>query len=289
MGEKTAYFSIFKHFSASGASKNPSDNLILTPQALVEAFPRVWQIPTAKMTETLHIIPLRTVRFNDRNSILSAYSLERGPLSLTIPEGKGKGAVRARALTAPLTLIEAEVDIRPGRTIYPLRDPRAILPLSSVRSNPVKIAISQFLAEVLASMFREGQPDEILYRFVADSIEILDSLEMGRIANFHLCFLYHLSHIVGVGPDLSGWSEGSVFDLREGRYTCVLPPHPDFLAPAESATARILDRLSYPTMHLLRLNREQRNRILDIELQFLSIHYSSLASLKSTEVLRSLF
>lgn len=241
------------------------------------------------MSETLHIIPLRSIRFNDRHSILSAYSLERGPLSLMLPEGRGKSAIRQRALMAPFTLIECEVGIRPGRTIYPVSDPRAVTPLTSLRTNPVKIAISQFLAEILTSVLREGQPDEILYRFIADSIEIFDGLEMGKIANFHLCFIYNLSHVIGIGPDFTGWEPGCMFDLREGRYTNAVPPYPDFLLPEESMTARLIDRISYPTMHLLKLNHIQRNRILDIELQYLSIHYSSLTSLKSLDVLRSLF
>lgn len=241
------------------------------------------------MSETLHIIPLRSIRFNDRHSILSAYSLERGPLSLMVPEGSGKGAVRQRALMTPFTLVECEVGIRPGRTIYPIKDPRAVAPLTSLRTNPIKIAVSQFLAEVLTSVLREGQPDEILYRFIADSIRIFEGLERERVANFHICFLYNLSHVIGIGPDFTGWEPGSMFDLREGRYTAAVPPYPDFLPPEESMTARLIDRISYPTMHLLKLNHLQRNRILDIELQYLSIHYSSLSSLRSLEVLRMLF
>lgn len=241
------------------------------------------------MKETLHLIPLRNTRFNDRNSILFAYSLEKGPLSLLIPQGTGKGAVRVRAVVMPLTLVECEVDIRHGRNIYPVSDPRPIVSLVSLRSNPVKIAVSQFLAEVLTSILRDEQPDETIYRYIAESIQIFDRLEMSRVANFHLCFIYHLSHALGIGPDLSGWSQGCVFDLREARFVSTVPLHTDFLSAEESELVRILERLSFSTMHLLKINHLHRNRILDMELQFLSIHYSSLSSLKSLEVLRTLF
>ena len=42
------------------------------------------------MKETLHLIALRTVRHNERNSILTAYTLERGMMSFLQPAGGGK-------------------------------------------------------------------------------------------------------------------------------------------------------------------------------------------------------
>ena len=97
--------------------------------------------------QTLHCIALRTVKYNDRHSILTAYTREHGRMSFLLPAGSGKEAARRRALMMPMGLFECTADLRPGRDIPPMREPAPILPLHGIRSNPVKGLIAMFLAE----------------------------------------------------------------------------------------------------------------------------------------------
>ena len=45
------------------------------------------------MLRELHCIALRTIKYNERHSILSAYSLEVGRVSFLVPAGAGKEAL----------------------------------------------------------------------------------------------------------------------------------------------------------------------------------------------------
>ena len=64
------------------------------------------------MYRPLNCIALRTVRYSDRNSILSVYTLQQGRMSLLVPAGTGKAAARLRALLMPLGRFDCVADIR---------------------------------------------------------------------------------------------------------------------------------------------------------------------------------
>lgn len=241
------------------------------------------------MSETLHVICLRTTRYSDRHAILSAYSLERGAVSLLVPEGRSRGAVRVRALTMPLSIGECEVDVRPGRSVYNFHDLRPLTALSGLRGNPMKGAVAHFLAEVVSGVLREGQPDRAMYEYVARSIVLFDGMATRVAVDFHLWFLYRLAVVAGVAPDVSTWREGRYFDMADGVFRVSPPLHTHYLSPDESRVVALMDRVSYRAMRCLGLNHTQRNRMLDVALEYFGMHYPGVSSLKSLDVLRTLF
>lgn len=241
------------------------------------------------MRVPLHIISLRTVVHNDRHDLLWAYSLEAGRVTFAIPAGQGREASRRRALLMPLGMVECMAEMKPGRDIHIMLEPRAIHPLPGLRSNPMKAAVAMFLAEVLAAVTREGAPDETMFRFVEASVMALDALPAAEVANFHICFLFGLGCLMGIEPDVEGYSQGMIFDMIDGRFRSTAPIHGDFLDPQESQALVTLSRITYANMHAFRLTRHQRNRLLDGILRYFSIHLSQLGQLRTLDVLRTLF
>ena len=118
------------------------------------------------MKQKMQFIALRTVRHNDRHSILSAYSAECGRVAFAIPAGAGKEASRRRALLMPMSIVECVADIKPGREVSLMSEPRALAPLMGLRTNPIKSSIALFLAEVLGVVLRDGPPDSTLYKYI---------------------------------------------------------------------------------------------------------------------------
>lgn len=241
------------------------------------------------MKETLHIIALRTVRYSDRSDILSAFSLERGPVSFIIPAGKGREASRRRALLMPLGAVECSADIRPDRSIHPMTSPRLMAPLHSLRISPVKTTLTMFVAEALSVLLRETQPDATLWHFILDSALALDDMPDRRAANFHICFLVRLGALLGIEPDTSLYRPGKVFDMIDGTFRSSAPAHSEFLTGSDAAVAATLPRLNYRNMYRLKLTRAERARLLDAVLRYYALHYAPIDNLHSTDILRSLF
>lgn len=234
------------------------------------------------------MITLRTVRYNDRHSIVSAYTLERGRMSFLQPAGAGREASRRRALMMPLGLVEGVADMRPGRDVHPLGQTRALEPLAQLRSNPVKMSLAMFLAEVLGAILHDAQPDPLIWRYVAESVRVLDALPGSRLANFHICFLMRLGPLVGIEPDTSSYAPGRLFDMADGIFRLTAPTHRDYLPPDESAAIYQMTRISYANMHLFAMTRDERARMLDGVLHYYSIHYAPLGNLHSLDILRGL-
>lgn len=238
---------------------------------------------------TTHLIILKTVRYSDRHSILSAYSRESGRVSLLSPAGTGREASRLKALTMPMSLCECEVHPRPGRDVMPMRQLRTLAPLASLRADPLKTMTAMFLAEVLDASLQGSQADEALFDFIDASVRTLDASAPAAAANFHICFLYSLSRHLGIEPDASTFCHGSVLDLADGLWRQSLPLHRDYLDVRDSAVAHAISRMTYANMHRFRFNRQDRHAIIERILDYYAIHLTPrLRQLRSLDILSSL-
>lgn len=241
------------------------------------------------MKQTFHLIVLRTVRHNERHDILTAYTLEGGRMAFAVNAGRGRSASRARALLMPLSLVECEADVKAGREVHTLMQPRALVALHGISCSPVKATVALFLAEVLEIVFRDGPADRAVWRYVAESITLFDALEAGRTANFYAVFLFGLARVLGIAPDTGGYRAGMVFDMAEGVFRQTAPLHGHYLTAADSAAVVTLSRLTYGTMHRWRISRPERRRILEELLRYYTLHYAAMGNLKSLDVVRTIF
>lgn len=240
------------------------------------------------MYQTIHAVALRTIKYNDRSSILTAWSSELGRVALLMPAGNGAESRRRRALTMPLSLFEGVVDVRPGRDVMQISDLKGALKGSDIGANPVRATVAMFLAEVLTAITREGGPDAALWRFLEDSVETLGRLKGNALANFHLVFLTRLATVLGLEPDMSTWSPGKWFDLSDGFFRRSRPLHDHCLEPRQARMARLLLSLTgYDKLALLPFSRNTRREALETILRYYTLHHSPLDNLHSLPVVRA--
>lgn len=241
------------------------------------------------MKQTLNIIALRSVKHNEKTNILSALSLELGPVSLIQPAGNGREATRRRALLMPLGIAECVADLRPNRDIHTIGQVRPLAPLANLRLDPVKSTIALFLADALSIMLRDNQPDTKIWNFIHSSILTLDTIPSSRIANFHIAFLIQIAALIGIYPDISSYSNGSLFDLLNGIFRPSAPNHRDFLDAPTSRQLHTILRINFHNMHRFRFDRKQRAQTLEMILQYFTLHHAPLTRLHSLPVLQALF
>ncbi len=242
------------------------------------------------MYENLHCIALRTIKYDDRKSIVTAWSAERGRVSLTVPDGGSREARRRRALMMPMSLFEGSVDIKPGREMHSIRDLRPTRVLADMVSNPAKGLVAMFMAEVLEKLLRTAPPDDALTAYIFESVIRLDAMATGRgVANFPILFMYKLGHYLGIEPDGGTMGRGRVFDMQGGRWRATAPTDGRWLDVEQASGASLLHRLSFETSERLGLPRQWRREALDRILEYYTMHYVSLVDLKTVEVAKSLF
>ncbi len=241
------------------------------------------------MYQVIDAIALRMIRHNDRHSILTAYSRQAGRLALLVPAGAGLSARRTRALLMPMARFECVVSIMPGRDVCNFRDLRPIeLP---PEGNVVRASLALFAADLLNNLLREPMPDEAMFHYLSTIARHIASpaLSSAGAANLPLAFLIGLARYLGIEPDWSTYTPGRVLDLIDGIFRTAPPPHGHFVATEEAAAAFVFRRMSPRAASRFPLNRSQRNRAIDIALEYYSLHLPGFSPPQSLEILRHTF
>ena len=239
------------------------------------------------LTKTEALV-LHAIKYGETRMIVDVFTRTQGRLSLIVSIPKSpKGKIR-KQLFQPLTLLEAEIDIRPQAQLHKLRDVRLATPFATIPFHPHKLAIVLFVAEFLDHALRSEQRNEPLFDYIANSVQWLDG-QTDRFANFHLVFLMRLSRFLGFYPNLDDYQTGDYFDLRESVFCAQPPLHHDVLQPSEADKLQLMMRMDYPTMHLFRLSHHERNRLLEVAVVYYRLHLPNFPELKSLAVLQELY
>lgn len=233
-------------------------------------------------------IILHCIKYSDKAVIVHLISEERGRLACIVYGVSGKKNGPRMVFLQPLSLVELEIEICPGQDLHRIKEAKPTEILTSIPTDPVKNALTLFLAEILYRTVKEMQTDKQMYRFLHNSILALEHAGQGT-ANFHLAMLLHLTRFLGFFPNMENVGPFFYFDMVNGVFTSACPTHKHFLRPAESAVLYRLTRITYANMHIFRFSRTERIQILEHILSYYRIHLSELGEIRSLPILTELF
>ena len=247
------------------------------------------------MQSKTEAIVLHTIKYGEQKIIVDMFTRQHGRLSFIVPLPKSAHAKLKKQYFQPFTLLTIECDLRPLAQLQKLHDASILMPLPTLLCDPSKLSICLFLSEFLYHALKGEQQNMLLFDYVVSSLQWLDSRERD-FANFHLVFLMRLSRFLGFYPNLEERgerreerNEAVYFDLRAASFCAAPPLHRDFLMPEEAGILRLMMRMDFATMHLFRMNRQQRNRCIEVALLFYRLHLPDFPDLRSLEVLRDLW
>ncbi len=232
-------------------------------------------------------IVLNTLKYGETKIFVNVYSREYGMLTLSTSSSKRKKGSFANCFQ-PLSIIEVEFEIKPHADIHPVKNARISYPATDIAFNPYKMSISMFLAEFLRHALTNEQKDYVLFDYIVQSIEWLDAAKEG-FSNFHILFMTKLSQFIGIYPNIDTYSTDYWFDLTDGTFSAMAPMHRKAVAPKESSIVPLLARMTFSSMHLLRMSRVDRNRCAEMIMEYYRLHLPNFPELKSFAVLKELF
>jgi DNA repair protein RecO (recombination protein O) len=233
-------------------------------------------------------IVLHSSAYNDVYSITLIYTEQFGRVAYLTAKSKSRKTRVPKSLFYPLSVLDLEVEHRNLREIQRIKEAKVHSPQISILNDPVKSAISIFLAELIGKVIREIQPNPSLFEFLLQSIQILE-LTPTNYANFHLVFMIGLSRFLGFYPDTTPYNKGMFFDLQNSEFVLYKPLHPHFLNPEESEVFFNLLRMKYETMSAFRFSRNERQGIIRRILEYYRLHLDNFPEIKSLEILHDVF
>ena len=215
------------------------------------------------MKHASRLIILAVTKVGEKSLVLHTLSRQWGRRSFIT----GVGRSSAMALYLPLNILDAEIQENPKSDLWRLHGISAVHPLSGLRSDVRKNAMTMFMSEVLYRTIKDGANEDGLFEWCARSILTLDALS-SDFSNYHLRFLLELCGALGFSPseeDLVPFAGEHLKDLRQ------------------------LLTLSFSESMLLPLSGSSRNEIAQILLEYLGHHTESRIEVRSLHVLRELF
>ncbi len=233
-----------------------------------------------------HCIVLRVIKFKDSQMIVSVLARELGRISVIVTDGKGRESARRRALLMPGSRLDAVVDMRENRSLQTISDPMPTRTM--LLDNPIKTTLILFVCDFLNTILRDCQPDETLFDFVDSTLDEITRAS-GSLANLPICFLIELQRFMGIEPDITTYRPGALFDMTNGVFRNCATIGSRLLDPRQSAEAVFICRMNRRNQRHFRLSRNERAEALDLILEYYSIHFGTVRSLNSLDVLRSLF
>ena len=233
-------------------------------------------------------IVLNSLKYGDSAMVVHLLTDALGRQSYMVQgvrSSRGRGS--KLALFQPMFALEFEGLTSSRQQMHRFREVQSGIVLQRMPFDVRRSTIALFMAEVLYRLVKESEPDSQLFDFVWESIGALDSMEEG-VANFHLWFLTNLSRFLGFSPG-NAYLPGAWFDIREGSFTPLRPPHGEVLSADD---ARILhDLLECDVRYIaeIGLNRRQRVAYLDALLVYYGYHLDAIHAVQSVRILQEVF
>lgn len=248
------------------------------------------------MLEKTQGIVLHLLRYQDDSVIADIYTASRGALGFLVRMPRSRKNALRTMLLRPLNILELEFDYRPNQNLQRLRSVQTGVAYHSLPYEPMKEAVALFLSEFLYHALKNEDRNMPLFQYLKSGLQWFDEARTGT-ANFHLVFLMRLTRFLGFWPDISvghrldrpqhgHFRMQGFFDLRDGVMSAQPPLHDAYLSLEESAAAPFILHMDFHTIHLYRLSREQRNRILEVLTVYYRLHVAEFPELKSLGILR---
>lgn len=225
---------------------------------------------------------INTVKYQDKSLVVKCFTLSDGLMSFFVRDAfssSGK-SVKKAAYFQPLTLLEIEFKPKNRNTISYFSNIKPHV-YQSIAHDIAKSTMVMFLSEVFNAAIKEETKNEDLFLFLETALLWLDQND--DIADFHLVLLLEMTKFLGFYPSAS---KEDFFEMIEGVFvplesnSCLSKQESDWFKVLLSKKIHMSEKT---------FTHSQRRHLLDILMDYYSIHIENFRRPKSLEVLKEVF
>jgi DNA repair protein RecO (recombination protein O) len=240
------------------------------------------------MLQKTRAVILHQIKYSDSGIIVQAYTRDFGRQSILVRGVRSSKSGKHNALFQPMFVLDTVFYRKESRSVQTMKEYTVSYAPSDIYTEIRKSTVAVFLGEFLMSVLKEESANFELFRFIEDSIKYFDNLREGY-ANFHIAFLISLSSYMGFEPGRRTDPDARYFDLRNGAFVRIRPPHDDFAERNISDILASFFSASFDNMARIPLSGSLRNEILETMVRYYSIHLPGLRKINSLEILKEIF
>lgn len=229
-------------------------------------------------------IVLRTVKYGETSVISDIFTEEKGLCSFIGGSVRKAKSQMPFNLFQPMTAVDLVAYHKEGAGANRLKELRAAEIWTAIPFEIHRGAVALFMAEICRNSIQEAEEHPELFDFLLGHLQWLDA-SPHPIANLHLHFLLGLSGYLGFQPQGSEQSGELFFDLTDGTFSAIPPPHTLILEPEQSQQMLALLESPLEAVHDIPLSRQQRKMLLVKLLQFFQLHLPGFKTVNTPDIL----
>ncbi len=232
-------------------------------------------------------IVLHRFKYSDSQTIVKVYTKKFGLQSYLVYGASSKKARQTLSILQPLFLVDMQVYHNEKRDLQKLKEISNQFPFTSIPFDIYKSSVSLFLAEFLMKILKENNIDEELFSFLIEAIKTFDDKNEKHL-NFHIVLLFKMCSYLGITPYNNFSSEKATFDLTAGRFITGIPNHKNY---ADTKLSSIIHKLFNTKLNNddFKIRNIERRNLLNIIINFYTIHLGKPGKLKTLKVLQEIF
>jgi DNA repair protein RecO (recombination protein O) len=213
-------------------------------------------------------IVLHTIKYGESDIIAHLYTNTHGRQSILVKGVRKKNQRLSANLFQPLSLLIIDASVKENREIQRIKEVKPFCILNSLYLDIRRSTIAIFIGELLYRTLLEAEPNQPLFEFLFNSIQILDVLEEG-VENFHLIFLIQFTKFLGIYPGV--YLDFDKFQKNNG--------------------VNILSLLDYSLSDSAKLKMDNRTRaqILKQLVLYYEDHLDGMGQIRSLKILQEVF
>jgi len=230
-------------------------------------------------------IVLHSIKYSETSVIVKIYTELFGLQSYLVKGSRSPKSKMKPGLFQPLTLLDMIVYHRESKTLQSVKEIHLGYPYHSIPFDIRKSSIALFINELLYKSIREEETNPSLFEYLWNSCLLLDSEE--TVGIFHLAFMVHLTHFLGIMPQLNFSTSEPVFNLLEGHFQSNKPEHKYYLDDEQSRTLFSILLTPIGEQASLHLKTVLRNQLLEAMIFYFQTHLPGFKDLRSHVVLHT--
>lgn len=234
------------------------------------------------------------MKFQDRGIVLSRSAYSETSLIVTLfTETYGvqtflfQGAKKKKGLVLfPLATVDITFYRRSDSQLGKITEIVLAESLNELPFDPVKSSMCFFIVELLQKTQQQGNKETALFYFVWKEAVWLN--HTSELTNYPLWFLGAYTRFCGITPAVEQ-VKPSVFDIKEGKLTTIRPNHLSYI---EDQTIHWFEPLLQDEKIIflsLSIPKNDRSVLLTHWLTYYAAHLNGMRSLKSIEIIRTIF
>lgn len=229
-------------------------------------------------------IVFKVTDYGETSVIVQVFTEKFGMQSYIINGVKRAKARISRNMLQPLHLLDMVVYNNNTGAVQRIKELKNVPLLQSIPYDVVKSGVTLFLNEILYKAVKQPTPDEQLFEYIFNAVELLDNQDSG-LANFHLLFLIGLTRYLGFYPDTSNAAEADYFDMKNGVFTRYKPETTFYLSPPYTQIFYTLIKYGFEKMSQVKISNDERRYLINRLLEYFAMHVEGFGNIHSHEIL----